>query len=90
MNPIEQIFINAAIADKFPVTVFLNNGVKLQGRIALQDKRSISLQRDGMSQLVFKHSIATVMIATPFDFRGFMDKASVKLDDHLEDFGDEQ
>ena len=43
------------------VTVFLTNGVKLQGTIAEVDEFSFTLKRDNVGQLVYKHAVATVM-----------------------------
>ena len=43
------------------VTVFLVNGVKLQGVITWFDNFCVLLRRDGMSQLVYKHAISTIM-----------------------------
>ena len=50
---------------KIPVTVFLVNGVKLQGIITWFDNFCILLRRDGHSQLVYKHAISTVMPVSP-------------------------
>src|ERR1044072_3358753 len=43
-----------------PVTMFLVNGVMLQGEIAAFDLFCMLLRRDGLSQLVYKHAISTV------------------------------
>ncbi|MGY8962789.1 MAG: RNA chaperone Hfq, partial [Rhodospirillales bacterium] len=48
-----------------PVTVFLVNGVKLQGIVTWFDNFSVLLRRDGHSQLVYKHAISTVMPSGP-------------------------
>ena len=50
---------------RFPVTVFLVNGVKLQGVITWFDNFCVLLRRDGMSQLVYKHAISTIMPGGP-------------------------
>ncbi len=50
---------------KTPVTVFLVNGVKLQGVITWFDNFSVLLRRDGHTQLVYKHAISTVMPGAP-------------------------
>ena len=50
---------------KTPVTVFLVNGVKLQGIITWFDNFSVLLRRDGHTQLVYKHAISTVMPGAP-------------------------
>ncbi|MEE8333185.1 MAG: RNA chaperone Hfq, partial [Alphaproteobacteria bacterium] len=51
--------------NKAPVTVFLVNGVKLQGIITWFDNFCVLLRRDGHSQLVYKHAISTVMPVAP-------------------------
>jgi host factor-I protein len=43
------------------LTIFLVNGVKLQGTITWVDATSMLLSRDGHSQLVYKHAISTIM-----------------------------
>ena len=48
-----------------PLTVFLVNGVKLQGVITWFDNFCVLLRRDGMSQLVYKHAISTIMPGAP-------------------------
>ena len=48
-----------------PVTIFLLNGVKLQGLILESDDQTLLLKRESMTQLVFKHSISTIMPVTP-------------------------
>jgi host factor-I protein len=50
---------------KIPVTVFLINGVKLQGVITWFDNFCILLRRDGQSQLVYKHAVSTIMPSQP-------------------------
>jgi host factor-I protein len=47
------------------VTIFLINGVKLQGNISWFDNFCVLLRRDGQSQLVYKHAISTIMPAQP-------------------------
>lgn len=54
-------FIQAAIKGKIPATVFLTNGVKLNGMIMYYDGECAYLARDGVTQLVFRHAIGTVM-----------------------------
>ncbi|HKV14870.1 MAG TPA: RNA chaperone Hfq [Reyranella sp.] len=51
--------------NKTPVTIFLVNGVKLQGIVTWFDNFSVLLRRDGHSQLVYKHAISTIMPVTP-------------------------
>ena len=60
---VQDVFLNHVRKNKLPVTVFLINGVKLQGVISSFDTFSVLLRRDGHVQLVYKHAIATVMPA---------------------------
>jgi host factor-I protein len=62
---IQDVFLNHVRNNKTPVTVFLVNGVKLQGIITWFDNFSVLLRRDGHSQLVYKHAISTVMPSLP-------------------------
>jgi host factor-I protein len=62
---VQDVFLNKVRKDKIPVTVFLVNGVKLQGSISWFDNFSVLLRRDGHEQLVYKHAISTVMPAGP-------------------------
>ena len=64
-NNLQDVFLNAVRKTKTPVTMFLVNGVKLQGVITWFDNFSVLLRRDGHSQLVYKHAISTVMPAGP-------------------------
>ncbi|MBC7520039.1 MAG: RNA chaperone Hfq [Sandarakinorhabdus sp.] len=64
-NNLQDVFLNAVRKTKTPVTMFLVNGVKLQGIITWFDNFSVLLRRDGQSQLVYKHAISTVMPAAP-------------------------
>ena len=60
---VQDVFLNHVRKNKLPVTVFLINGVKLQGVISWFDNFSVLLRRDGHVQLVYKHAISTVMPA---------------------------
>ena len=62
---LQDVFLNAVRKSKTPVTVFLVNGVKLQGIITWFDNFCVLLRRDGHSQLVYKHAISTVMPSAP-------------------------
>jgi len=64
-NNLQDVFLNSVRKSKTPVTMFLVNGVKLQGVITWFDNFSVLLRRDGHSQLVYKHAISTVMPSTP-------------------------
>ena len=61
---LQDAFLNQLRKSKISVTVFLINGVKLQGMITWFDNFCVLLRRDGQSQLVYKHAISTIMPAT--------------------------
>ena len=58
---LQDAFLNQVRKTKIPVTVFLINGVKLQGAITWFANFCILLRRDGQSQLVYKHAVSTIM-----------------------------
>jgi host factor-I protein len=67
---VQDVFLNTIRKTKNPVTVFLVNGVKLQGIVTWFDNFSILLRRDSMSQLVYKHAISTIMPTNPLQLMG--------------------
>jgi len=62
---VQDVFLNHVRKTKNSVTVFLINGVKLQGIITWFDNFSVLLRRDGHTQLIYKHAISTVMPSGP-------------------------
>jgi RNA chaperone hfq len=58
---VQDDFLNNIRQNKISVTVFLVNGVKLQGLITWFDSFSLLLRRDGHTQLIYKHAISTIM-----------------------------
>jgi host factor-I protein len=62
---LQDHFLNSVRRAKLPVTIFLVKGVKLQGQITWFDAFSLLLRREGTSQLVYKHSISTIMPSQP-------------------------
>ena len=62
---LQDVFLNHIRKNKTPVTVFLVNGVKLQGIVTWFDNFCVLLRRDQHSQLVYKHAISTVMPTVP-------------------------
>jgi host factor-I protein len=79
---LQDVFLNHVRKQKTPVTVFLVNGVKLQGIITWFDNFCVLLRRDGHSQLVYKHAISTVMPVTPISL---YDDDLEENDDHIEE-----
>ena len=64
---LQDQFLNSARRSKAPLTIFLLKGVKLQGVITWFDSFSLLLRREGQSQLVYKHSISTIMPGRALD-----------------------
>jgi len=62
---VQNVLLNYVRKNDTPVTVFLINGVKLQGYISGFDNFCVLLRRDAHVQLVYKHAISTVMPANP-------------------------
>jgi len=58
---LQDSFLNQVRKSKISVTIFLINGVKLQGAITWFDNFCLLLRREGQSQLVYKHAISTIM-----------------------------
>lgn len=67
---LQEIFLSAVRKSGSPVTMFLVNGVMLQGEIAAFDLFCMLLERDGMVQLVYKHAISTVQPLHSLDLSG--------------------
>lgn len=62
---VQDVFLNKIRKEKMSVTVFLVNGVKLQGVVTWFDNFSMLLRRDAHVQLVYKHAISTIMPGGP-------------------------
>jgi host factor-I protein len=62
---LQDTFLNHVRKAKIPLTIFLVNGVKLQGIVTWFDNFCVLLRRDGHSQLVYKHAISTIMPGHP-------------------------
>ena len=82
---LQDHFLNSVRRAKLPVTIFLVKGVKLQGVITWFDAFSLLLRREGAAQLVYKHSISTIMPSeAPADFvptKAAVDGAKAGLQD---------
>jgi host factor-I protein len=66
---LQDHFLNSIRRAKLPVTIFLVKGVKLQGVVTWFDAFSLLLRREGIAQLIYKHSISTIMPPeAPVDF----------------------
>ena len=60
-------FLDKIKKNEIPVTVFLVNGVKLQGIVTAFDETTLLLRRDGHTQLIYKHAISTIMPGEAID-----------------------
>lgn len=78
---LQDTFLNSVRKNKMPVTIFLVNGVKLQGMITWFDNFCVLLRRDGHSQLVYKHAISTVMPSAPLKLFEHEDDPEVETTD---------
>ncbi len=62
---VQDVFLNHVRKNKTSLTVFLINGVKLQGVVTWFDNSTVLLKREGHSQLIYKHAISTLMPLSP-------------------------
>ena len=66
---VQTTFLQELKDKEISVTIFLMNGVKLQGIITWFDDNAILLRRDGFTQLIYKHSASTIMPSQPVDIK---------------------
>ncbi len=64
---LQEVFLNAVRRSEESVTMFLVNGVMLQGEVAAFDLFCLLLRRESQTQLVYKHAISTVQPAHPLN-----------------------
>lgn len=64
---LQDVFLSRVAEANVQVTMFLVNGVMLQGRIAAYDLFCMLLERDGAVQLAYKHAVSTIQPASPVD-----------------------
>ena len=64
---LQDVFLSRVKESEAQVTMFLVNGVMLQGKIAAYDLFCMMLERDGYVQLAYKHAVSTIQPATPVD-----------------------
>ena len=72
---LQDLFLQAAERQREPMTIYLVNGVMLQGSIAGFDQFSLILERSGQVQLVYKHAVSTMQPGHPLDLGGGDDGA---------------
>lgn len=61
-HSLQDPFLNALRKERIPVSIFLVNGIKLQGQVESFDQYVVLL-RNAVSQMVYKHAISTVVPA---------------------------
>ncbi|MEO0643096.1 MAG: RNA chaperone Hfq [Pseudomonadota bacterium] len=81
---LQDIFLSRVSEAGVQVTMFLVNGVMLQGRIAAYDLFCMLLERDGAVQLAYKHAVSTIQPASPVDLHDGPD------DDDDDDFEEDE
>ncbi|MEW6692167.1 MAG: RNA chaperone Hfq [Pseudomonadota bacterium] len=77
---LQEPFLNALRRERVPVSIYLVNGIKLQGQVESFDAYVVLL-RNTVSQMVYKHAISTIVPARPVQ----MDMTSEGPDGHVGD-----
>lgn len=67
---LQDVFLSSVRNAGVQVTMFLVNGVMLQGRVAAYDLFCMLLEREGYVQLAYKHAVSTIQPVTPVDLTG--------------------
>ena len=67
---LQDVFLSSIRNAGVQVTMFLVNGVMLQGRVAAYDLFCMLLEREGYVQLAYKHAVSTIQPVTPVDLTG--------------------
>lgn len=81
---IQDVFLNYVRKNKILLTIFLINGVKLQGIVTWFDSATILLKREGHSQLIYKHAISTLMPQVPLSLFESPNITEVEIKEDLE------
>ena len=70
---LQDLYLNVLRKEHVPVSVFLVNGIKLQGQIESFDQ-FVVLLKNTVSQMIYKHAISTVVPSRPVKFTFDMDE----------------
>jgi len=70
---LQDVFLSSIRSAGVQVTMFLVNGVMLQGRVAAYDLFCMMLEREGYVQLAYKHAVSTIQPLGPVDLTGEWD-----------------
>ena len=60
---LQDPFLNALRKEHVPVSIYLVNGIKLQGQVESFDQYVVLLRNTSVTQMVYKHAISTVVPA---------------------------
>lgn len=79
---LQEPFLNALRKERVPVSIYLVNGIKLQGQVESFDQ-FVVLLRNTVSQMVYKHAISTIVPArnVKMDTQDDMDEAEPKVEE---------
>jgi len=81
---LQEPYLNALRREHVPVSIFLVNGIKLQGQIESFDQ-FVVLLKNNVSQMVYKHAISTIVPARNVHID---DPLNVDIEDPLDEQGD--
>ncbi len=81
---LQEPYLNALRREHVPVSIFLVNGIKLQGQIESFDQ-FVVLLKNNVSQMVYKHAISTIVPARNIQIE---DPLNVDIDDPVDEQGD--
>jgi host factor-I protein len=77
---LQDPFLNALRKEKIPVSIYLVNGIKLQGIVEAFDQFVILL-KNTVNQMVYKHAISTVVPAKPVNLQSVIDEEDNQIRD---------
>lgn len=88
-HSLQDPFLNILRKERIPVSIYLVNGIKLQGQVESFDQ-FVVLLKNTVSQMVYKHAISTVVPSRPVRLNSNPAAAQADYDaDDLDSIGDE-
>lgn len=66
-NTQQALFLNALRKQQIPVSLFMTNGIRLEGYLVSFDRNMVALQSNGVTQAVYKHAISVVVPVNSID-----------------------
>lgn len=58
---LQEPFLNKLRSERIPMSLFLSNGIRLQGIVEAFDPYVILLRHNGHTQMIYKHAISTIV-----------------------------